>query len=59
MDNENGTESTKAPFYGLLAIPATIAIMLAMMVAATWNAIDYEASDWNTCLLYTSDAADE
>ena len=45
MDNENGTQSTKAPFYGLLAIPATIAIMLAMMVAATWNAIDYEASD--------------
>ena len=31
--------------------PATIAIMLAMMVAATWNAIDYEASDWNTLLM--------
>ena len=54
MDNENGTESTKAPFYGLLAIPATIAIMLAMMVAATWNAIDYEASDWNTLLMMTT-----
>ena len=54
MDNENGTMSTKAPFYGLLAIPVTIAIMLAMMVAATWNAVDYEASDWNKLLMMTT-----
>ena len=54
MDNENGTVSTKAPFSGLLAIPVTIAIMLAMMVAATWNAVDYEASDWNTLLMMTT-----
>ena len=54
MDNENGTVSAKAPFYGLLAIPVTIAIMLAMMVAATWNAVDYEASDWNTLLMMTT-----
>ncbi|MBJ03658.1 MAG: hypothetical protein CMB65_03040 [Euryarchaeota archaeon] len=54
MDNENGTVSTKAPFFGLLAIPATIAIMLAMMVAATWNTVDYEASDWNKLLMMTT-----
>ncbi|MDP6889676.1 MAG: STT3 domain-containing protein [Candidatus Thalassarchaeaceae archaeon] len=54
MDNENGTTSTKAPYFGLLAIPATIAIMLAMMVAATWNAVDYEASDWNILLMITA-----
>ena len=54
MDNENETMSSKAPYFGLLAIPVTIAIMMAMMVAATWNAVDYEASDWNTLLMITT-----
>ena len=54
MENENGTASTQAPLFGLLAIPVTIAIMLAMMVAATWNAVDYDGSDWNTLLMITT-----
>ncbi len=54
MKNENGTASTQAPLYGLLAIPVTIAIMLAMMVAATWNTVDYDESDWNTLLMLTT-----
>jgi len=54
MENENGTASTQAPLYGLLAIPVTIAIMLAMMVAATWNTVDYDGSDWNTLLMITT-----
>ena len=54
MENENGTASTQAPLFGLLAIPVTIAIMLAMMVAATWNTVDYDGSDWNTLLMITT-----
>ena len=54
MENENGTVSTQAPLYGLLAIPVTIAIMLAMMVAATWNTVDYDDSNWNTLLMITT-----
>ena len=54
MENENGTASMKAPLYGLLAIPVTIAIMLAMMIAATWDTIDYDDSNWNTLLMITT-----
>jgi asparagine N-glycosylation enzyme membrane subunit Stt3 len=54
MENKNGTASTQPPLFGLLAIPVTIAIMLAMMVAATWNAVDYDGSDWNTLLMITT-----
>ena len=54
MENENGTVSTQAPLYGLLAIPVTIAIMLAMMIAATWNTVDYDDSNWNTLLMITT-----
>jgi len=54
MENENGTASTQPPLFGLLAIPVTIAIMLAMMVAATWNTVDYDDSDWNTLLMITT-----
>ncbi|MDG1525575.1 MAG: hypothetical protein P8Q90_05860, partial [Candidatus Thalassarchaeaceae archaeon] len=54
MENENGTASTQAPLFGLLAIPVTIAIMLAMMVTATWNTVDYDGSDWNTLLMITT-----
>ncbi len=54
MTNENETPSMRSPLYGLLAIPVTIAIMLAMMVAATWNVVDYEASEWNTLLMLTT-----
>ena len=54
MENENGTASTQAPLYGLLAIPVTIAIMLAMMIAATWDTVDYDDSNWNTLLMITT-----
>ena len=54
MENENGTASMKAPLYGLLAIPVTIAIMLAMMIAATWDTVDYDDSNWNTLLMITT-----
>ncbi|MEE2747530.1 MAG: STT3 domain-containing protein [Candidatus Thermoplasmatota archaeon] len=54
MENENETASKQVPLFGLLAIPATIAIMLAMMVAATWNTVDYDGSDWNTLLMITA-----
>ncbi|MEE3310924.1 MAG: STT3 domain-containing protein, partial [Candidatus Thermoplasmatota archaeon] len=54
MENENGIASTRAPLFGLLAIPVTIAIMLAMMVAVTWNTVDYDDSNWNTLLMITT-----
>ena len=54
MENENVGKSTSVPLFGLLAIPVTIAIMLAMMVGATWNTVDYEASEWNTLLMITA-----
>ncbi|MDP6906533.1 MAG: STT3 domain-containing protein [Candidatus Thalassarchaeaceae archaeon] len=53
MDEKNETETSSNPLHGLLAIPVTIAIMLAMMVGATWNYVDYEASEWNTLLMMT------
>ncbi|MEE3082456.1 MAG: STT3 domain-containing protein, partial [Candidatus Thermoplasmatota archaeon] len=53
MDEKNETETNRSPLHGLLAIPVTIAIMLAMMVAATWNVVEYDASDWNTLLMMT------
>ncbi len=54
MENENVGKSATVPLFGLLAIPVTIAIMLAMMVGATWNSVDYGASEWNTLLMITA-----
>ena len=54
MTNNNGNTSMRSPMHGLLGIPVTIAIMLAMMVGATWNAIDYEQSTWNNLLMITA-----
>jgi asparagine N-glycosylation enzyme membrane subunit Stt3/uncharacterized membrane protein len=54
METEHENPSTRSPLYGLLAIPVTIAIMLAMMVAATWDTVDYDESNWNTLLMLTT-----
>ena len=54
METDHENPSTRSPLYGLLAIPVTIAIMLAMMVAATWNSVDYDESNWNTLLMLTT-----
>ncbi|MDP6899243.1 MAG: STT3 domain-containing protein [Candidatus Thalassarchaeaceae archaeon] len=54
METENGNRAINNPLFGLLAIPVTIAIMLAMMLAATWKVADYDESNWNTLLMLTT-----
>ena len=45
METENDNRAINNPMFGLLAIPVTIAIMLAMMLAATWKVADYDESN--------------